>query len=205
MVGISRGLLMARPSRPWFRESKNTWYCTLEGKKVSLKVRGRENEKEAIQAWHRLFANGTPEPVSEPRAEVKPEPGGVSVRMVIDAFLADSESRAKAKTLKVYRYFLLPFAQEHGEQLADAFTPTLAEAYSRKPSWKPQTRHGFLSTLVSAFRWAERAGMLRHHALRGIRKPPKMSRGMEALITPEEYAQLEDAATPAFRLLLKVL
>jgi len=47
---------MARPSSPWFRKIKNTWYCTLDGKKVSLKVRGEGNEREAIKAWHRLFA-----------------------------------------------------------------------------------------------------------------------------------------------------
>src|SRR5262245_11840019 len=144
---------MAKTSKPWFRESAGTWYCTMAGRKVSLKVRGRENEKEAVQAWHRLFANGTPEPkpMPEPKAVVKAEPktdgDGVSVGTVITAFLADAESRAKAKTLKVYRYFLLPFADVHGELLADGLTPTLAEAYSRKPSWKPQTRHGFLSTL----------------------------------------------------------
>jgi integrase len=181
----------------------------MEGRKVSLGVRGRDNEKEAIQAWHRLFANGTPEPTPLPtpesRAGVKPEPGGVSIRMVIDAFLADSESRTTAKTMRAYRYFLRPFADSHGEHAADALTPTLAEAYSRKPEWKPQTRHGFLSTLVTAFRWAERAGMLSRNPLRGVRKPPKMSRGMEALVTPEEYARLVDAATPAFRLFLRVL
>ncbi|HTU91845.1 MAG TPA: tyrosine-type recombinase/integrase [Gemmataceae bacterium] len=129
----------------------------------------------------------------------------VSVSMIINAFLADAETRAKAKTLRIYRYFLLPFADAHGEVSASALMPTLAEAYSRKPSWKPQTRHGFLSTLVTAFRWAERAGMVERSPLRGVRKPPKQSRGMEALVTPEEYTRLEDAATPAFRLFLKVL
>jgi integrase len=89
--------------------------------------------------------------------------------------------------------------------LAATLTPTLAEAYSRKPDWKSQTRHGFLSTLVTAFRWAERAGVTDRNPLKGVRKPPKTSRGMEALVTPEEYARLVDAATPAFRLFLKVL
>jgi integrase len=200
---------MARPSKPWYRASKDTWYATLDGRKVSLKVRGEENEAEAVKAWHRLFANGTPEPMPmpgpKPVAKAGPEPEGVSIRTVIDAFLADAESRAKAKTMRVYRYFLLPFADAHGKEAAEALTPTQAEAYSRKPAWKPQTRHGFLSTLVTAFRWAERAGIIDRNPLRGVRKPPKASRGMEALVTPEQYAQLLDAATPAFRLFLRVL
>jgi integrase len=127
------------------------------------------------------------------------------VKAVIDAFLADAEGRTKAKTMRVYRYFLSPFADAHGELLVDALKPTLAEAYSRKPGWKPQTRHGFLTTLVTALRWARRAGMTDCNPLLGVRKPPKVSRGMEALLTPEEYAQLLDAATPPFRLFLKVL
>jgi integrase len=200
---------MARPSKPWYRASKDTWYVTLEGRKVSLKVKGQENEGEAIRAWHRLFANGTPDP-TPPGPEPTPKPAGpeaegVTVGEVLTAFLADTENRVKVKTTRAYRYFLLPFADTHGEGPADTLTPTLVEAYSRKPSWKPQTRHGFLSTLVTAFRWAERAGMIDHNPLRGVRKPPKVSRGMEALLTPEEYARLLDAATPSFRLFLQVL
>jgi integrase len=199
---------MARPSKPWYRASKDTWYATLDGRKVSLKVRGAKNEVEAIQAWHRLFATGTPEPtpVPQPQAEAEAQQAeSVSVRTVIDAFLADAVSRTKAKTLRIYRYFLLPFAGAHGECPADALKPYVAEAYSRKPDWKPQTRHGFLTTLVSAFRWAQRAGLTDCNPLLGVRKPPKTSRGMEALLTPEQYARLLDAATPPFRLLLKVL
>ncbi len=43
---------MPRPSKPWFRASKQTWYVTIEGKKVSLGVRGRENARAAKDAWH---------------------------------------------------------------------------------------------------------------------------------------------------------
>jgi integrase len=169
---------MARPQKPWFRTGKDTWYATVHGKKVSLGVKDKENETPKLP---------------------------VRVGMVIRAFLADAESRAKAKTMRIYRYFLLPFAEAHGERPVDDLKPTLAQAYSRKPAWKQQTRHSFLTTLVTAFRWAEQAGMVDRSPLVGVRKPPKASRGMEALLTPEEYARLLDAATPLFRLFLKVL
>jgi integrase/recombinase XerC len=187
---------MARPQKPWFRKSKDTWYATVNGKKVSLGVKGRENRRAAYEAWHRL--------AGESNEADKPKPAS-SVRAVIDAFLADAESRTKEKTMRIYRYFLLPFADAHGEGRADALRPTLVEAYSRKPVWKPQTRYGFLTTLVTAIRWAQRAGMTDCNPLLGVRKPPKASRGMEAILTPEQYAQLLDAATPPFRLFLKVL
>jgi hypothetical protein len=126
---------MARLSQPWFRESKGTWYATLDEKKVGLKVRGRENEKEAVKAWHRLFANGTPEPKAEatPEPKAEPEAEGVSVGEVLTAFLADCEGRIKPKTLHDYNAFLNAFALRFGTVKASALTTAQAEAYARKP------------------------------------------------------------------------
>src|SRR5262245_55077273 len=56
---------MARPSKPWFRAIKNTWYCTIEGRKVSLGVRGKENARAAKDAWHRLMATPREEQVEQ--------------------------------------------------------------------------------------------------------------------------------------------
>src|SRR5690348_13912798 len=105
---------MSRPSSPWFRKSKGTWYCTMEGRKVSLKVKGEENEKEAIRAWHRLFAGMPLEATQKPLQShespqavpmVKVEP--VSVSVVIDAFFADAQSRVGKHTLTFYEKFCL--------------------------------------------------------------------------------------------------
>jgi integrase len=147
------------------------------------------------------------EPVPQPKTTapaqppVKAEP---TVAEVIGQFLADAESRVKAKTLTGYRDFLDPFAKQHGTLEASALTPMTAEAYSRKPEWSPSTRHDFLGTLASAFRWAERARLIDRTPLLGLRRPPKASRGAETLITPEEHARLCEAATPWFRLFLIV-
>src|SRR6266699_1395189 len=32
--GIGKSPHMAKPSKPWFRASKNAWYCTIAGRKV---------------------------------------------------------------------------------------------------------------------------------------------------------------------------
>jgi hypothetical protein len=48
---------MFKPSQPWFRNSKNAWYIKVAGRRISLSVVGRENESDAIHAWHRLMAN----------------------------------------------------------------------------------------------------------------------------------------------------
>jgi integrase len=193
---------MARPSKHWFRGSKGTWYCTVDGKKVSLGVQGEENKAEAMKAWHQLMANGRPQPEPQP----EPEPvKAVSVGDVLTAFLTDCEGRLKAKTVCWYRGFLEPFRATHGKEPAAALTPVQAEAYSRKEEWADASRAGFLGTLVTAFRWAMRARLLPSNPLAGTKAPPKPSRGADALVTPEEHARLCQAATPTFRLFLQVL
>jgi integrase len=129
----------------------------------------------------------------------------LTVAEVITQYLADCQGRVKAKTLRTYTDFLGPFAGRHGTVQVEALTPTLAETYSRKPEWSATTRHDFLGTLAGAFRWAERARLIGRTPLLGLRRPPKASRGLEALVTAEEHAKLCEAATPQFRLFLQVL
>jgi integrase len=198
---------MARTSKPWFRASKGTWYCTVEGHKVSLGVKGKENEAQAIKAWHRLMAaQGEPEqePAPPPRAKSEAD-AGPTVAEVIEAYLADAEGRVKAKTLAWYRDFLEPFSNKHGRLKADALTPVVAEGYARKPEWADSTRHDFLGTLAGVFKWAVRARIIARSPIEGLHRPPKASRGVEALITPEEHERLLAKATPGFVLFLRVL
>ncbi len=150
---------MARPSKPWYRAEKGTWYCTVGGKKISLGVQGRENKKAAEEAWHRVMAG-----MKEEKAGPKAEP---TVTVVVEGFLADCEGRVKPKTVRGYRDFLRPFVERYGALPVSALTPPLAEAYSRKPEWSDSTRHDFLGTLAGAFRWAERARVIDRTPLLG--------------------------------------
>jgi hypothetical protein len=106
---------MARPNKPWFRSDKNTWYATVDGKKISLGIRGKENKADAVKAWHRLMADGRTMP--EVRAEVP------TVATLVTAFLADAEARLKPATVRGYRDFLNPFADQHGPLRADRLRP----------------------------------------------------------------------------------
>jgi integrase len=185
---------------PWFRKSKNTWYATLGGKNVSLGIRGKENRKTAQEAWHRLMADGP-----KPNAKPEPKAEAVTVRELVAAFLADVADRAKPKTLEVYRYFLDTFVAKFGHRSADGVKPHEVEAFARRPSWSSSTRHDFLGALVMAFRWAVRAKLLATNPLADVRKPPKTSRGVKAVVSADQYARLAEAAPPAFQLFLSGL
>src|SRR5262249_14231060 len=137
---------MARPSKPWYRASKDSWYVTVNGKKLSLGVRGQENMLAAITAWDRLMAGLDPrsrgeEANGKTEREKKESDGGPTVRDVFTGFLADCQGRVKTNTLRGYRDFLDPFQLAHGKKLAKDLTPTVAEGYSRKSEWSPSTRH----------------------------------------------------------------
>jgi len=203
---------MARQSKPWFRVSKNTWYITLNGRKLSLGVRGEENHKQAFTAWHRLMGElplETPQkprqtpstPPAEPQAEVKP----ASVQDVITAFLADAEGRMTPGCLRNYRISLLPFADRHGTRDAESLTVSEAEAYARKPEWSASYRNGMLGSLVTAYRWAERGQVISRNPLHGVRKPPKASRGAKALVSAETHSRLCEHADAFFRAFLQLL
>jgi integrase len=188
---------MPRPAKPWFRASANAWYVTLNGRKVSLGVSGRKSKREAVKAWHRLISNG-PKPKPESKADA-------TVKAVIDGFLADAEGSVSPGCLRNYRLFLLPFAQGNGSRPAEALTVAEAEAYSRRPEWSTSYRNGFIGSLVSAYRWAERGQVISRNPLAGIRKPPKASRGTKALVSADDHARLVAKADPLFGSFLRLL
>jgi integrase len=183
--------------QPFFYAAKNTWYFWDGSSKISLGVRGQENKSEAMDAWHRIMANGRP--VAEARADTP------TVAEVIDAFLADAKERVSRGTLRNYTAFLTPLTERHGKVKADRLTPAQAETYSRKPTWNGTHRGDFLTTLTSAFRWAEQTGLLASNPLRHLRKPCRSVRTTLPLISADEHARLCEAATPAFRRFLQVL
>ena len=201
---------MARANAPWFRASKGTWYITTaDSRKVSLGVKGRENEKEAVKAWHRFMA-GMPletSPTLQERRETPPAvpKAVVSVQAVLDAFLDDCDGRVKSNSLRVYRQFFKAFKATHGKAEADALTPTLAESFARKQGWSASSQSSFLGALKAAFRWAVKSRLIARNSLDGLKRPPKRSRGADAVLTADEHERLMEHATPAFRLFLVVL
>ena len=152
-------------------------------------MKGEENKDEALKAWHRLMA-GMPlespqkplESHGSPQTTPMVKANGASVHDVLSAFLEDAADRMKPNTWRTYRLFLLPFAAKHNGRASD-LTPTLCEAYARRmASWSDSTRNDFLCSLTTAFRWAVKARLIPQTPLVGMVRPPKRSRGADALL-----------------------
>ena len=209
---------MARPARPWFRSAEGYWYCTHNGKKVNLYVRGRNNEAAAWDAYNR-FRSGTPPtpptapatppapptPPPVPVPVLAPTPQPITVAEVVTVFLADAADRVQPDTLETYQGFLNPFAKKYGRLTMDRMNAPLAESYSRKPSWNPSTRSAFLAVLVRAFRYAERCRLIDRSPLTDLKRPPVASRTEEVLLTADEHERLCAVAPPPFRTFLRFL
>ena len=86
---------------PWLRASKNTWYATFGGAKVSLKIKGEENRDAAVKAWHRLMADGQTATPNRPQGADAPP--ALTVQELVDLFLTDISTRLKPLTVGQYR------------------------------------------------------------------------------------------------------
>jgi hypothetical protein len=192
---------MARQSEgPWFRKSKNTWYVTAGGKKISLGVQGERNRPDAIRAWHRFMAGEsvqtTPVPPKATWNADKPPTTSVRLQAVIDGFLVDAPGRMTPACLRNYRCFLEPFARKHGERQAEELTPQEAEGYARKPEWSSTYRANFLTAVGAVYRWALRERLLTTNPMACLRKPVRESRGISALLSSDDYGKLIRHANP---------
>lgn len=197
---------------PWFRKSKNTWYATHQGEKISLKVRGEENEEEARRAWHRLMAGLPVEADAEKPADVKPRaslvkqtPDAFTLPELVKLFLADVEGRVKPASLRNYRTFLEPWAEATKKTAPDALTVPQVERYFKRPGWSQSYRCGFAGAVISLFRWAVDTGRLTKNPVQGLKKPPKQSRGRKAIISAENHAKLVEHAVGDFGQFLQLL
>jgi integrase len=187
---------MSRQAKPWFRQSKNAWYVKFNGRHVSLGVFGKANENEAVKSWHHLFANGLPKPLTIVPASVQTE---ASVSEIITQFLADGKPRLRPESWRKYWHCLEPFGNAFRSRLASSLTIREVENYASRKQWSSSYRNGIIGAIVSAVRWAEREKLIAKNPLFGIRKPPKQSRGSQALIDAKTHEKLCRKASPTLR------
>jgi integrase len=195
--GVTADIAMGRLARPWFRKATGTWWATLGGRKVSLKVRGAANRAAAERAYRELLNAGQPGNGIPARA----------VATLAAAYLADCRPRMEANTYRVYAAWLKDLsASAVGRRPAADLTPAAVEAWARRDSWSTTTRAAALTCIHTFIRWCIRGRLLGPaDPLAGLRVPPRSSRGASAVIDPDEYAAVLRVATPQFALLLTVL
>jgi hypothetical protein len=92
-----------RPRKPWYRQSKDAWFFTLNGKQHLL-ARGKAAKAEAEADFYRLMASG---------GEVSVETGELNVATLCDHFLDHSQIHNQLDTYEWHRTYLSKFCQQY--------------------------------------------------------------------------------------------
>ena len=182
---------------PWFRKSKNTWYITQVGRNVSLGVRGKGSRKQAVDAWHRLFQEGSKDKTPTKRPE--------TVSEAVAGFLADAAARTKPSTLGLYKHHLDTLTAELGKTPVVGLTVPVLAQWLQGLGVASTTQAITLRSVSAFLGWCVRQEIIARNPASAMAKPKSRSRGAESVITPTDHAKLLEHATPQLRLVLSIL
>jgi len=185
--------------KPWYRKVKDCWYAWVNGRQISLGVKGRSNKREARDAFFRLMTGTKPRPFQPEHSKSPDNSVAIRVQQLAEAFLADAVRRVKPETMAVWRSALNRLADKFGEREARSIKPYEVEQFAAKPGLSDSTIHSILSSIVTAYRWAVRVELLDINPLSSVRKPPMGSRGAEAVLSEDEFRRLCSVASVSFK------
>jgi integrase len=180
---------MARPAKPWFRPSRGVWMVTFQGQQVNLGVTdpGPAGEAAALALFRRLMAGQT---IAAPARPLGP---------LVASYMAGLSDLAPI-TVQVYRHHLAQLVAALGpDRDAATLTATDIEATAGRPGWSSSTRNGYLGA-VGVFLTAVGIRLDRK-----LKRPPKESRGADAVWSEEEFWRMLGAVRGDVRGVLTVL
>lgn len=189
---------MGRISSAWYRKSKDTWYTWVNGRMLSLGVKGRNNKKAAVEALHKLLG-GSPDGF---RPELR---AATTVRELAQKFLAAAQLRVRPTTLIWYERTARGVEEAFGNRPAEGLTPEDVNAWLIKKGWGQATRNHVAGVLKGIYRWGLQNELIKKDPMAKLIKARRVARGGEAVISPEDHKKLLEAATPAFRIVLELL
>lgn len=168
---------MGRNNQPWYRKSTRSWYVWHDGKQVRL----AGDKKEAWEAWHRLYAQSFGLTQVDSTGEQPP-----TVSELVERYWQAKLPQWKPRTAVRKREILDALVYDHAPTPA-SHLDLLAWLNSR-PTWGRTTRWFASCCVKSMFRWA-------NLPFDPVALPGPVSRGSEALISPDHHAQIL-SATP---------
>jgi integrase len=169
----------------WFRNFTQSWYTTVDGKKVNL---GKDKRK-AEAAWHKIESGGQ-------------TPTTVRLKNAFDLYLA-SLGECTADTRDVAQRHLASFLAFVGNVQVQKLKPLVWTEYLKTKSWSESTKRTALNKILAALNYAVDQGAITGHPFK-IKQKPRMERRM-MVIRVEDQTIFEDAAYPALRAFLRGL
>lgn len=168
---------------PWFRECRNSWFVTINGKQIDLKT---TDQREAIRRWHELAIQ---------QSDVTPTNSRIGVRELLAQFLEWAEKHTRPASYDWYAYYLKSFARAVPVSLAakDIRAFRVTQWLDRQPGWKAGSRRGAISAVKRAFQWGVQEGYLDYSPIGAMKKPPRRRR--ETILSVEHRETIMEAAS----------
>lgn len=181
-----------RPSRPWFRVSKNAWYAEVNGCQRSLgqhphgAPKPKKSEKTGL--WN------PPKSIRDALDAILkgdlpvPEAQMLTVQVVCDDFLKFSSSHNDPKAFAHYEKYLQSLCDHCGMLHADDITPAhVIEWLNAHPTWKGSRRHAIIAA-KRAFNFAVEQRRLFPSPLKGLKNTRAVSRAR--FLTSDQRAKV---------------
>jgi integrase len=165
---------MPRDPKPWYRQDRDAWFVTINGRRYNL---GPDRDA-AHDRFHELMLTG---------GEEQGGNGVVTVFQLFDDFLEWTKSQRAANTYNWYRDFLERFSAFLGnDRVALRLKPIdVIRWTSKNPAWSSTYQRDCIRAVQRSYRWAHRIGLIDRNPLEFIEKPP--ARRREQIVTAEEY------------------
>lgn len=170
---------MAKQAKPFYRSDRKAWYVRIDGKRIALNLDQSATAKQIQTAFYAIL-----------KADRTEKQKRYLLKDIVGQFNRENKDRLSAGCYRNYDLFGRTLNSQFGNLKADELKPYQLEQFSRSNDWSNTYRHQFIGFCMTLYRWAVKSGLLKSNPLQHINRPPKRSRGTEAVLTAEEHKQL---------------
>lgn len=164
-----------REPKPFFRQSKNTWYLQLDKRQISL----GKDKKQAWIKYHQIMADQ--QPIRET----------ATVEMLFERYLDWVEENRKPATHDKVSRLLSSFSSYIGKRtkIAAISGADLSEWVEQVSTWNSTTRNDGITAVVRCFNWAVGKKCLKTNNVSIVPDKPRRKK-RETVLSIEQWEEL---------------
>ncbi|QDS92514.1 Tyrosine recombinase XerD [Roseimaritima multifibrata] len=173
---------MPRKPKPFFRKQTKSWYCSINGRQISL----GKDKKQAEQKFYELMTD---------RESVAADVG--SLYDLSQVYLDWCQANRKPTTYDSYLHYLKSFIQSVGKRLKPSQLKTHhVTKWHEGLAISSTSQNDAVSKVQRMLNWAVEQDYISRNPIVGMKKPKRKRR--DIFYSPEQWAQIRAEATGPF-------
>jgi len=169
---------MPRQSKPYLRKQTRSWYCSIEGRQISL---GKDRDA-AFGKFYELMGD---------KAQVKNDRS--TLYELSQAYLDWCKANRKPNTYTRHRYYLRLFLEAIGKRLRPSqLRIHHVVKWHEGLNSASTTQNDAVSIVQRMLNWAVEQEYIARNPVRGMKKPTRKRR--DVCYTPEQWTQIREHA-----------